>query len=49
MFFSLSLVFTSTKLENKKAEQVLPGSGGGEKVYTHVIKCKNDEIKKKRN
>jgi hypothetical protein len=39
-------------LENKKVEQVLPGSGVGvggvaQTRYTHVSKCKND--KKKEN
>jgi hypothetical protein len=39
----------STKLE-KRAEQVLPGRGGGRwgvalAMYTHVSKCKNDKIK----
>jgi uncharacterized membrane protein len=29
VFFIISYVFSSTKSENKKAEQVLPGSGGG--------------------
>jgi hypothetical protein len=35
----------SIKLENKRAEQVLPGSGGWGAAQTHVSKCKNDEIK----
>jgi hypothetical protein len=42
----ISYVFSSTKLENKRAEQVLPGSGMEGEVakimYTHVSKCKND-------
>jgi hypothetical protein len=49
MFFLLSFVFSSTKLENRRAEQVLPGGwGGGWKrevvqiMYTHVSKCKNN-------
>jgi hypothetical protein len=43
-------------LEKKRAEQVLPGSRGGEevaqKIYTYVSKCKNNIIrgeKKKRD
>jgi hypothetical protein len=36
-------------LENKRAEQVLPGKGvRGEEsptMYTHVSKCKNHKIK----
>jgi hypothetical protein len=40
-------------LENKRAEQVLPGSVcvGGEvaqTMYTHVSKCKNNKIKGER-
>jgi hypothetical protein len=44
-------VFSPTKSDNKRTEQVLPGSrngGGGEAaqvMYTHVNKCKNDKIK----
>jgi hypothetical protein len=41
-------MFSSTKLENKRVEQVLPGSGCGEMaqiMYTHVRKCKNDKVK----
>jgi U3 small nucleolar RNA-associated protein 14 len=42
-------------LENKREEQVLPGSGGeggvgmevAQTMHTHVNKCKNDKIKKK--
>jgi hypothetical protein len=41
----------STKLENKRVELVMPGSGGemgGEKLaqimYTYVSKCKNDKV-----
>jgi hypothetical protein len=38
-------------LQNKRAEQVFPGSRGGEEVaqimYTHVSKCKNNKIKLK--
>jgi hypothetical protein len=43
----LILCFSSTKLENKKAEHVLPGNGRGvsQIMYTHVSKCKNDKIK----
>jgi hypothetical protein len=49
MSFLLSL-FSSIKLENKRAEQVLPRNRWGEvvqTVYTHVSKCKNDKIKKR--
>jgi hypothetical protein len=40
-------------LENKRVEQVLPGRwgegrGGGSAMYTHVSKCKNDEIKREK-
>jgi hypothetical protein len=46
-------VFSSTKLENKRAEQVLPRSRGGEWVaqiiYTHISECKNDKIKLKKS
>jgi hypothetical protein len=48
----MSYVSFSTKSENKREEQVLPGSGGrvlvgvSQTIYTHVSKCKNDEIKK---
>jgi hypothetical protein len=49
VFLIISYVFSSTKLENKRAEQ--PGSGvGGEAaqtMYTRVSKCKNDKIKGK--
>jgi hypothetical protein len=47
--FLLSLMF-STKLENKRAEQVLPGSLGGvgsevaQTTYIRVSKCKNGKI-----
>jgi hypothetical protein len=36
-------------LENKRAEQVLPGKGGkvAQIRYTHVRKCKNVKNKKK--
>jgi hypothetical protein len=50
MFFLLSLMFfSSTKSENKRAEQVLPERGWGKVApltYRHVSKCKNDKIKK---
>jgi hypothetical protein len=46
------LIFSSTKSENKKEEQVLPRNEvQGERkevtqtMYTHVSKCKNDKIK----
>jgi hypothetical protein len=46
VFHTIRHVFSSTKLENKGVEQVLPGSGGrGQIIYTHVSKCKNDKIK----
>jgi hypothetical protein len=51
-FFSLNIFygFSSTKLENKRAEHVLPGGGCRGEVaqimYTYVSKCKNDKIKK---
>jgi hypothetical protein len=33
-------------LENKRAEQVLPGTGEvAQTMYTNVSKCKNDKIK----
>jgi hypothetical protein len=40
----------STKSENKRLEQVLPGSGGryregAKTMYKHVSKCKNDKKK----
>jgi hypothetical protein len=40
-------VFSSKKLGNKRAEQVLPRRRGevAQIMYTHVSKCKNDEIK----
>jgi hypothetical protein len=57
VFLVISYVFSSTKSENKREEQVLPKSreAGGEQwgwsgevaqtIYTHVSKCKNDKIK----
>jgi hypothetical protein len=48
------LRFSSTKLENKREEQVLPSSGGGGGsnnvyiyiyIYTYICKCNNDKIK----
>jgi hypothetical protein len=47
MFFLY--VFSSTKSENKRVEQVLPGGGGMGVRYTHVSKCKNDKILKNQN
>jgi hypothetical protein len=41
MFFFISYVFSSTKLENKKAEQVLPEAVCvvvGQTMHTHVSK-----------
>jgi hypothetical protein len=51
MLFSLLSVFSSTKLENKTVEQVLPGSGDGGMwgcqvdliMFAHVSKCKNNK------
>jgi transcriptional regulator of heat shock response len=43
---------SSTKYENKRAKQVLFGSGGKREahtMYTHVSKCKNDDLKRKEN
>jgi hypothetical protein len=50
--FLLSHVFSSRKLENKRVEQVLPRSVGGQIMYTHVSKlskCKSDKIKNNKN
>jgi hypothetical protein len=48
----ITYVFSSTKSENKVAEQVLPASEVGREVaqtiYTHVSKCENDKMEKKR-
>jgi hypothetical protein len=43
-------VFSSRKWEQKRVEQVLPGSGGwgaelSQIIYTHVSRCTNDKIK----
>jgi hypothetical protein len=50
VFLIISYVFSSTKSENKRLEQVLPGSEGREKMahtmYAHVNKHKKDKIKK---
>jgi hypothetical protein len=52
VFLIISCVFSSTKLENKRVEQVLPRIGRGvemaQTMYTHVSKYKNDKIKNKR-
>jgi hypothetical protein len=44
-------MFSLTKLENKRVEQVLPRSMGcgevAQTMYTHVSKCKRDKRKKK--
>jgi hypothetical protein len=44
VFLIIFYVFSSTKLENKREELVLPRSGvgveGGGPMYTHVSKCK---------
>jgi hypothetical protein len=36
VFLIISYVFSSTKLVNKRVEQVLTGSGGGGKQYIHM-------------
>jgi hypothetical protein len=44
VFLTISYAFSSTKLKNKKAKQVLPGSrrwGRGPK------QCKNDKVKER--
>jgi hypothetical protein len=49
VFLIIAYVFSSTKLENNRVEQILPGSGGvgvAQTMYTHVSKCKNDKINK---
>jgi hypothetical protein len=45
VFLIISYVFSSTKLENKRAEQALPGSGGlmVQTMYTHVSKSNIDK------
>jgi hypothetical protein len=53
LFLIISYVLSSTKLEKKRAEPVLPRSGRGgvgrrevaQTMYTYVSKCKNDKIK----
>jgi hypothetical protein len=51
MFSFIFYVFSSIKSENKRVEQVLPGSGGGRErkvaqiMYMHVNKRKNSKIK----
>jgi hypothetical protein len=54
VFFIISYVFSVTKLEKKRVEQVLPGSGKGslggreevaQTMYARVSKCKHDKIK----
>jgi hypothetical protein len=48
--FLVSHVFSSTELEKKRAEQVLPGSTGwgvvAQTMYTHGSKYKNEKNKK---
>jgi hypothetical protein len=47
VFLIISSVFSSTKSENKRSEQVLPRSGGmgvAQIMYTHVSKCKNEKF-----
>jgi hypothetical protein len=59
VFLIMSYVYSSTKLENKRVEQVLPrsrvwgrgwkeGGGGPQTMYTHVSICKNDKIKERK-
>jgi hypothetical protein len=46
VFLIIFYVFSSTKLENKKAEQVLMGGGvGGAPNNVYTCKCKHDKIK----
>jgi hypothetical protein len=42
-------VFSSTKSENKRTEQVLPGEGrrGGGPNNVYTCKCKNDKMKER--
>jgi hypothetical protein len=48
-FFIISHVFSSTKSENKRVEQVWGGEEIVQLIYTHVSKCKSGKIKKKTN
>jgi hypothetical protein len=49
LFFLLFvMVFCSTKLENKRREQVLPERGVAQIMYTPVSKCKDGKIKLKK-
>jgi hypothetical protein len=47
VFLFIVHAFSSTKSENKRVEQVLPGGGWRGEVakiiYTYVSKCKNDK------
>jgi hypothetical protein len=43
-WFSFYLVFSSTKLENKRAEGGEEGRMVTQIMYTHVSKCKKDKI-----
>jgi hypothetical protein len=45
-----TLFFSSTKLDNKRAEQVLPRKTGrvAQIMYTHVSKCKHNKMKFKK-
>jgi hypothetical protein len=48
-FLIIFYVFSSTKSENKRVEQVQPGrcrGGVAQIMYTHVSKCKNDKAQK---
>jgi hypothetical protein len=54
LFFIIFYVFSSRKSKNKRVEQVLPrskwcgdGGEGGQVMYMHVKKYKNDKIKLK--
>jgi hypothetical protein len=40
IFLIIFFVFSSTKLENKRAKQVLPGSGVGVQGANNVYTCK---------
>jgi hypothetical protein len=53
-FLIIAYIFYSTKLENKRVEQVLPRSRQREEskevaqtMYTYVSKCKNNKRKRK--
>jgi hypothetical protein len=54
VFLVTSCIFFSTKLENKRGEQVIPATEegceeeGDQTMYTNVSKYKNDKIKVER-